>query len=163
MGQEDMHRTYQAKWEKKYQIQGPQKNASNARFLSHAYQSPSPTPTTTTTHTHTFKHKQGKIVTASRQDSRSDSLIETTKIKQLNLFKQEPKEMSICFSTKELKSYRTSSPLLIYTAKIDKQTIETENIHSTEALTCWSAGLTKIKLHEATRDMCTSINDSRTP
>ena len=71
--------------------------------------------------------------------------------------------MSVCFSTKALKSYTTSSPLHNYTAKIDKQTIETENIHSTAALTCWSVGLTKIKLHEATRDMCTFIKDSITP
>jgi hypothetical protein len=71
--------------------------------------------------------------------------------------------MSICFSTKELKSNRTSSPLHNYTAKTDKQTIKIENIHSTEALTCQSAGLTKIKLHEAIREMCTFIKDSITP
>ena len=112
MGQEDLHRTYQAKWDKKYQIQGPQKtNASNARFLSHAYQHPP-----------IFNHKQVRIVSASRQDSRLDSLIEKDhKIKELNLFKQEPEEMLVCFSTKALKSYRTSSPLHNYTAKIDKQ------------------------------------------
>jgi len=87
----------------------------------------------------------------------------TTKSKNSTLFKQEPEEMSVWFSTKALKSNRTSSPLHNYTAKIDKQTIKTENIHSTEALTCRSAGLTKIKLHEAIREMCTFIKDSITP
>jgi hypothetical protein len=71
--------------------------------------------------------------------------------------------MSVCFSTKALKSYRTSSPLHNCTAKNDEQTIKTENIHSTAALTCWSAGPTKIKLHEAIREMCTSHQGLNNP